>query len=115
MMGKHFKLTALILKSMLGIALLAIEGLFWALHGVTQLFQVGTGIVRARGMLMGGALHCPQGHAVPTEGETYQCQRCSFVYQGSVWVCGNPECGAISPYCQCPTCGLSVSNPYRCG
>jgi hypothetical protein len=57
---------------------------------------------------------CPRGHVVQTSGGTYRCSRCSFVYSdASIWLCQNPACQAVTPYCACPTCGLSVLNPYR--
>ena len=68
--------------------------------------------------LRGGILHCPIGHEVPTEQETYECGACGFVYGGkraSIWICANPECGAVTPYVSCPTCRLSCRNPYRWG
>lgn len=73
---------------------------------------------RSRKALRGGVLHCPTGHEVPTEGDTYECSGCGYVYGGShasIWECGNPECRAITPYISCPTCGLSIRNPYRWG
>lgn len=84
----------------------------WAALGFTSDF------VKSRRALRGGALHCPASHEVPTERETYECETCGFVYGGSkasIWICGNRECGAITPYVSCPTCGLSCRNPYRWG
>ena len=71
------------------------------------------GIVQSLHILKRG-LTCPRGHPVPTEGGVYSCSGCGFVYEGgSQWLCPNPECGASTPYVNCPTCGLSVSSPFR--
>lgn len=80
--------------------------------------RIAGDVRKARRALRGGTLHCPIGHEVPTEQETYECASCGFVYGGkraSIWICGNPECGAITPYVSCPTCGVSCRNPYRWG
>lgn len=80
--------------------------------------RIAGDVREARRALRGGTLHCPIGHEVATEQETYACDACGFVYGGkraSIWICGNPECGAITPYVSCPTCGLSCRNPYRWG
>lgn len=72
----------------------------------------------SRKRLRGGVLRCPVGHEVETEGQTYRCDACGFVYGGgdaSIWLCGNPACGAVTPWVDCPTCGLSCRNPYRLG
>lgn len=70
-------------------------------------------VVHAHRRLAGG-LQCPRGHEVETEGGTFACGSCGFVYEGgSQWLCPNPECRATTPYVACPTCGLSVSSPYR--
>ncbi len=76
--------------------------------------------VKARRSLPAGTLVCPNGHSIPTEGGTYSCTKCGFVYGGSsasIWICGNPECHAVTPYVNCIEidCGLSVRNPYRWG
>lgn len=78
----------------------------------------GVDLVHARKALRGGNLHCPNGHRIATEGGTYACAGCGFVYGGpaaSIWVCGNPECHATTPYVNCGECGLSARNPYRYG
>lgn len=90
----------------------------WTLYSVGRMLAIGSDAARVPLRLPGGVLRCPAGHAIPTEGadQTYQCAGCGFVYRGgSVWVCANPECGATTPYTNCPTCGLSVRNPYRWG
>lgn len=71
---------------------------------------------KSRRSLKAGVLHCPRGHAIETEGGVYQCSRCSFTYSGSLLLCRNPECTApVTPYVDCPDCGISVRNPYRWG
>lgn len=97
-------------------ALAAIWSVLFGLLGRTwtaTLFAID--LVRARRSLRGGTLHCPRGHAIETEGGVYRCARCNFCYRGSIWVCGSVECGATTPYVDCPDCGLSVRNPYRLG
>jgi hypothetical protein len=59
-------------------------------------------------------LVCPRGHPVPTDGSVYSCASCGFTWEGSTsLLCPNPECKAGTPYLSCPTCSLSVPNPYR--
>jgi len=91
---------------------LALPGAIWST------LVVGRDLVRSRRALRGGVLRCPLGHEVPTEGGTYECESCGFVYGGasaSIWRCGNPECGAVTPFVACPVCSLSCRNPYRWG
>lgn len=89
----------------------ALLGLAWA--ALVALLD----FARARRALRGSVLHCPVGHEVATEGGTYECSSCGYVYGGhaSIWECGNVECKAITPFISCPTCGLSCRNPYRWG
>jgi hypothetical protein len=95
-------------------AVFLFELLFWSLRKTWHLGQVATDFVRAEQSMRDGQLHCPNGHAVPTEG-IFECGACKFTYAGSVWLCGNPECQATTPYTNCPICGLSVRNPNRWG
>jgi len=72
---------------------------------------------KARHSLREGALTCPRGHSLVTEGAdvVFSCAKCGFVYEdGSAWICSNPECQAVTPYINC-ACGLSVRNPFRWG
>jgi len=95
---------------LLGLAVevtLRLPGLLWRL-------AVGAyDFLGARWALRGGALHCPDGHELPLEGE-FECAACGYRYRGSALLCGNVECRAITPYLNC-ACGLSVRNPYRWG
>ncbi len=70
----------------------------------TGLKSTGRGIVR-----------CKNGHTTVTAGGLYQCQGCGFVYEGSIWLCENPECKAVTPFIDCGTCGISVRSPFRVG
>lgn len=70
---------------------------------------------RARSTRVGTAVRCPTGHVIETHGDVYQCDRCSFVYTGSIFVCENVECGAVTPFIECQQCQLSVRNPFRWG
>src|SRR5438105_3775283 len=90
----------------------AVEALFWTVHGVASALRLTGAVARSAARLSDGTLRCPRGHIVPTEGETYECASCGYRYEGSVWLCPNPECEApVSSYCTCPTCGLSVPSP----
>ena len=103
-------------KLFVEVALVLAEAGFWCVRGVIHLVQVMVDFVAARLASRGGTLHCPNGHDVPLDGEVYECQACRFCYRGSsILRCGNPECAAVTPYVNCPTCGLSVRNPYRWG
>lgn len=73
--------------------------------------DVASGIKRVDG----DAVRCKHGHRTQTAGGLYQCQGCNFIYEGSAWLCGNPECRAVTPFVECSTCGVSVRNPYRLG
>lgn len=99
----------------LALLVLVVEGLFWLMHGVVVGVRFAMDFGTARASVKGGTLVCPSGHAIPTEGETYECMACKFTYEGSIFICGNPECQAVTPYVNCPTCGLSVRSPYRLG
>lgn len=57
---------------------------------------------------------CPKGHELAQEG-VFTCARCGFVYEGSVWICSNPECRAVTPYTNCIICGQSIRSPWRWG
>lgn len=94
------------------------EGVLWIGFFLCQLLVKTSDLVRGLRSFKDGVLICPRGHEVPTEGGTYACQSCGYAYGGdgiSIWQCPNPECRAVTPYVYCPTCGLSVRNPYRWG
>gem|GEM_PF-2919879 len=91
------------------------ELFFWLFHFGRQGMWKGVDVVRATNSIKDGELVCPQGHVVPTENEVYECGHCGFAYVGSIWQCPNPECLAVTTYCNCPVCGLSIRSPYRLG
>ena len=107
----------------LAVALLdvAMQALFWLWHGLAQAVVIIHDAVLARRTMKGGRLHCPRGHEIPLDltddpDLVLTCEACGFSYAGSALHCSNPECLApITPYLNCPTCGLSVRNPYRWG
>jgi len=104
-----------LLRLAVHLALLALETVLWiglALWGLIVRIKDGHS---AFASVKGGSLRCPKGHAVPLSGGTYECSACGFTYQGSILRCGNPECRAITPFVNCPECGLSVRNPFRWG
>jgi rubredoxin len=90
------------------------EALLWLQYGSRHALNATADVVKL-GRVATEGLFCPRDHPVPTVG-TYECTACGFVYQGDVWVCPNPECPApVATYVHCPTCSLSVRNPYRFG
>lgn len=102
-------------KTAIEVPIVAAEAGYWTIYGLGKGAVISKDFIKARCQTKQGKLRCPRGHAVPTEGEVYLCQVCGFVYTGSVWRCANPECRAITPFCNCPECGLSIRNPYRYG
>lgn len=104
------------LRLLFSVVLVVIEGGFWIIHGLLWAIGIGKDVVKSRRSMDDGVLHCPRGHEVPLEGQVYECSACGYVYEGSFLRCPNPECQAqITSYINCPTCGLSVRNPYRFG
>lgn len=108
----HLIVTAL--RYLLSTALLASEGLWWLFHLGRRALAIATDTLASRHRLTQGGVRCPEGHSFSTEG-TYTCSSCRFTYQGSIWRCANPECHAGTAFANCPTCRLSVRNPYRLG
>lgn len=98
-----------------GLLVALVEVGFWVL-GITKgilirLFDFAI----ARRSMRGGKLHCPKGHEVPMEGQTWECDACGWTWEGEGWRCRNPECTApVAPFTNC-WCGLSVRSPYRWG
>lgn len=92
-----------------------LEGCFWLMYMFYVIFIKIFDANQARNSIQNGILHCPEGHPIPTEGEVYECVTCNFTYIGSIWICANPECKAVTIYVNCPVCGISVRNPYRWG
>ncbi len=110
----HWFLTAI--KLLVAVVLFSVEALFWLGHGAAKALRLVLDIRRARKSLPGSVLHCPKGHPCETEGLTYQCAACGFVYSGgSIWLCPNKECQAVTPFIECSTCGVSIPSPYRLG
>lgn len=107
----------LAIKVVVAVVLYTVEALFWLLHGLSRFRHLAGDAVKARRTLTSGVLHCPKGHTIETDTGTYQCTRCGFTSHevGSVWLCQNPECHAVTSFLDCPTCGLSVQSPYRWG
>lgn len=95
--------------------LIAMEAVFWIMSLTWGLFVKVADATGAAAAVKDGVLRCPRGHAIPLSAGTYECAACKFTYEGSILKCGNPECGASTPYINCPECGLSVRNPYRWG
>jgi hypothetical protein len=111
------KLVDQLARALVSVSLGAGEAVFWVCHGVRRSTAIAGDVAASLATHRGGILRCPRGHAVPIDGEVYQCQACGFTYAGgSVFLCANPECPSpLTPYTNCPTCGLSVRNPWRYG
>lgn len=99
----------------LGLVVLVLELPFWGGYAVREGASKVRDLRAARARMVDGVLHCPNGHPIAAEGETYTCTRCGYTYTGSIWLCENPECAAVTPYVDCPTCSYSVRNPWRWG
>ena len=97
------------------VMLLCLEGLCWVLLGLRELGIYLLDAGRASKLLDDGELHCSRGHVIPTENLFVECRACGFRYEGSILECANPECGATTPFLNCPTCSESVRNPFRYG
>lgn len=109
-----FKLPSLLAEVLLAVGVLLVT--------LTRALWRSTVVIRdaRQGLrtLEDGHLRCPRGHFIATsgDGEVYACEACGWTYEnGSIFRCSNPECGATTSYVSCPTCGLSVRNPYRWG
>lgn len=104
------------LRLMFSVVLVSIEGVFWIIHGLGWAIGIGKDVVKSRRSMEDGVLRCPRGHEIPLDNLICECTNCGYVYEGSLLQCPNPECQAqITSYVNCPTCGLSVRNPYRFG
>lgn len=109
------KLLWFVVRMLVRVALLVLEGAIWFGWFLWHMVTKTSDAAEAAASVHEGQLRCPRGHAVPLSGGIYQCAECGYVYEGSILQCGNPECGATTPYVNCPECGLSARNPYRCG
>lgn len=102
-----------LLAFMLRLIVAAIELLWWLVYLLRQARDHIIDALRAWRRTRGGELRCDCGSVVETEG-VFECGACGYTYEGTVWQCGNPECGATTSYTEC-RCGLSVRSPYRWG
>ncbi len=109
------KLVFLLFKLSFKLALFLLEVVFWCLFLLKQLFLKLFDLGKAARSVKDGILRCPRGHEIPTFGGKYECSECGWVSDSPIYECRNPECRAITPYINCPTCGLSVRNPFRVG
>ena len=114
------KILAALARLLVAILLVAAEGVFWLRHGLREVRLFIRDALAGRRALADGTLRCPRGHTVfPVEDEMYECASCGFRYEvgegRSIWECPNVECGATTPFVHCPTCWLSVRNPWRWG
>ena len=89
--------------------------LFWLSAVVFGTGRILLDYAHGRSTRVGTAVRCPNGHVLQTDGDVYKCEGCSYVYTGSIWLCENVECKAVTPFIQCRHCELSVRNPYRWG
>src|SRR5437762_3224429 len=81
--------------------------IFWICKVVFGGGQWLVDFMNGRKSLEGTAVRCPRGHLIQTEGDMYECQGCGWVYIGSILVCENVECRAVTPFLNCGECGLS--------
>lgn len=102
-----------LLELTFSVAVLALEAILWIGYGAVYALGFGRDVTRSLRIAFRGRVLCPRGHALPFENATYTCSACGYTYDGSVWVCGNSECRATTAHTECPTCGLSVRNPFR--
>lgn len=101
----------------------AVEGVLWIGHGLRQLVLIGWDATRGLWGFRGSMLRCPDGHAFPISGHDlaydFECSACGWRWSakfGTELRCTNVECAAPNaPFVACPTCGLSVRNPFRWG
>lgn len=109
------KLLRIIANLLFNVVAGVMAGILHVGHGIKVLSLVLVDLGRASRQARG--VRCPQGHRVETSGGTYECASCGWTFgQGkSIWRCANPECRAITTAISCPTCGLSVRNPFRWG
>lgn len=111
-----FRLARFLVVLAYRLAVGAVEGVLWILLGVKSLVGFGVQVGKSAKAAATGVLRCPDGHAILIgRGDTvHACTACGFRYRGSPLACPNPECEApIAAYVSCPTCGLSVSSPFR--
>ncbi len=111
-----FKLGRFLLGLAWRLATFTVEAALWLFLGVKSLFGFGRQLSRSARAAATGVVYCPDGHAIPigTGDVVHSCSSCGFRYRGSPLVCPNPECEApVAAYVDCPTCGLSVSSPFR--
>ncbi len=92
-----------------------IAGCIWLVRFLVRAVLVVVDACAALRSVRGGELRCVRGHVIQTEGATWECSRCGFRWEGSAWMCANPECGATTPYLNCADCGLSRRSPFRWG
>jgi hypothetical protein len=114
------KLLVSITKVTFNIAVGVFVAVCWGLFSLMKASAVVSDFARAHPWHLRPEVLCPLGHTIPTNtemsGAFYECQSCHWVAQGSYWgPCGNPECCSTAAFIGCPTCGLSVRNPYRWG
>ena len=117
-MKSFFNLLKAVAMLAVALVLILIEAVFWVLAGIRLLFTVISGLWHARRALGRGEAVCPRGHVFLLAGQVYECSACGYTYEatGSLLLCPNPECNApVASFVNCPTCGLSVRNPFRWG
>ena len=117
-MKSIFNIAKVIVTLAANVVITAVEIVFWVFAGVRFVIRMVAALWGARGAIRNGVVTCPRGHTFPLLGQVYECTACGYTYEhdGSLLHCPHPECNApIAPYVNCPTCGLSVRNPFRWG
>ncbi len=90
--------------------------LYWTFYLpllIAKLVYRGTGTLIGTVALIGrDAVRCPAcGEAVSLLGR-WECSWCGRVFDGFAFRrCPGRECGAVPPFIECQSCGLSIDNP----
>ncbi len=100
----------------LRLLLLVAELMFIVVRGAYRLLGVVFGLRHLARYALRRGLYCRRGHAVPLLDVLCRCEACGFTYTGSPLSCPGPGCSApTAASTTCPTCGESVSSPFRVG
>src|SRR5262245_26052530 len=100
-------------RHQLGNMLRVVYWSFYAPIWIAKLIYRKTGRLIGYGALfMRDAVRCPAcGAAVSLLGR-WECAWCGRVFDGfAFWKCPGRECGAVPPFIECQSCGLTIDNP----
>ena len=116
-MNVVLELLGLLVALAIAVAVRVVATFFWLFRAVVNLSEWWAHWRLARSTHKSPSTSiCPRGHTFETDGLVCECEACGFLYEGSVWLCPNPECPApVTNHIGCPTCSLSARSPYRLG